>query len=160
MRKIIIGLVISIIVFVSGIGIFTYEICQIKEHKIEINTLIKQTNSFESTEDIHLYTITYLSSIGEVNIKANMIEDKNLKDNEIQITYPSILTLDRDQKSDYLGLDFEYVDEDSVSKATYTWNTKKYNSYYAKNDEVKVTIKYGKNMANRIHLVNDYFVVD
>lgn len=162
MRKIIIGLVISILVFIIGVGSFTYELFQIKEHKVEINTLIKQTDSFESTEGIRLYTVTYLSSIGEVNLNVNLCEDEKLKENEIQITYPSILTIDREYESNYLDLDFEYKydDEKSIEKAKHIWNTKQYNSYYAKDDEVQVTIKYGKNMSNKIHLVNDYNVND
>ncbi len=159
MRKIIIGLIVSVFVFISGICVFVYECNQLQEKSIDINQT-RQTNTFQTKEEINLYTITYLDSIGKVNVIVNMIEDETMNENDVKITYPSILSLNRIQESKFLNLDFENHEgyEYSLEDISYIWNKKQYTTYYAQNNEIKVTIKYGKNLKDKIHLVNNYFV--
>ncbi len=158
MRKIIIGLILSVVMFLSGICVFVYECNQLQENSVDINQA-RQTNTFQTKEDINLYTVTYLDYIGEVNVIVNMVEDETMNENDIQITYPSMLSLERIQESKFLALDFENQEYDnSLEKISQIWNKKQYTTYYARNNEIKVTIKFGKNLKDKIHLVNNYYV--
>lgn len=159
MRKIIVGLIISVVVFLSGICVFVYECNQLQEKSIDINQA-RQSNTFQTQEEINLYTVTYLDYIGEVNVIVNMIEDETMNENDVKITYPSILFLNRIQESKFLTLDFENHEgyNYSLEDISHVWNKKQYTTYYARNNEIKVTIKYGKNLKDKIHLVNNYFV--
>ena len=73
MHKLGIVLVVSIVMFISGAGIFTYEISRIHAQKVDISKET-QTMTTDVTEPVKLYTKTFLESIGNASIIVDKIQ--------------------------------------------------------------------------------------
>ena len=91
MRKLGVLLVVSILLFVFGCGTFVYELSQISPNQIDLS---KETQTMTTTmpDRCRLYTKTYLSSVGDVRVVVDeMVEDNQLPNNSLVITYPKML---------------------------------------------------------------------
>ncbi len=114
MRKLGLLLVVSILLFVFGCGTFVYELSQISPNQIDLS---KETQTMTTTmpDSRHLYTKTYLSSVGDVRVVVDeMVEDDQLPDNSLVITYPKMLHVVQDEdKLDLQMDDYEMSKESS-----------------------------------------------
>ena len=148
MRKLGVLLVASILLFVFGVGTFVYEFSQISPHQMDLSQET-QTMTTSMPNSARLYTKTYLSSIGDVHVVVDeMVEDDKLQDDALVITYPKMLHVVQDEDQ----LDFQ-MDDYEMSKDL----TKSYDEYYAKNNEIHISIRYGKALKDKITLVDDYY---
>lgn len=105
MRKLGILLVVSILLFVFGVGTFVYELSQISPNQIDVS---QETQTMTTTmlNACKLYTKTYLSSVGDVRVVVDeMVEDDKLQDDALVITYPKMLHIVQDEDQLDLQMD-------------------------------------------------------
>ena len=156
MRKLGILLVVSILLFVFGVGTFVYELSQISPNQIDVS---QETQTMTTTmpNACKLYTKTYLSSIGDVHVVVDeMVEDDKLQDDALVITYPKMLHGVQDEDQLDLQMD-DYEMSKDLQTLFNTFRTKSYDEYYAKNNEIHISIRYGKALKDKITLVDDYY---
>ena len=156
MRKLGVLLVISILLFVIGCGTFVYELSQISPNLIDLS---KETQTMTTTmpDSCHLYTKTYLSSVGYVRVVVDeMEEDDQLPDNSLVITYPKMLHVVQDEDKLDLQMD-DYEMSKNLQTIFNTFKSKSYDEYCAKNNEIHVSLRYGKALKDKITLVDDYY---
>lgn len=156
MRKLGVLLVVSILLFVFGAGTFVYELSQISPYQIDVS---QETQSMTTTmpNACKLYTKTYLSSIGDVHVVVDeMVEDDKLQDDALVITYPKMLHVVQDEDQLDIQMD-DYEMSKDFQTIFNTFRTKSYDEYYAKNNEIHVSIRYGKALKDKITLVDDYY---
>ena len=156
MRKLGVLLVISILLFVFGYGTFVYELSQISPNPIDLS---KETQTMTTTmpDSCHLYTKTYLSSVGYVRVVVDeMEEDDQLPDNSLVITYPKMLHVVQDEDKLDLQMD-DYEMSKNLQTIFNTFKSMSYDEYCAKNNEIHVSLRYGKALKDKITLVDDYY---
>ena len=156
MRKLGVLLVVSILLFVIGCGTFVYELSQISPNPIDLS---KETQTMTTTmpDSCHLYTKTYLSSVGYVRVVVDeMEEDDQLPDNSLVITYPKMLHVVQDEDKLDLQMD-DYEMSKNLQTIFSTFKSKSYDEYCAKNNEIHVSLRYGKALKDKITLVDDYY---
>ena len=156
MRKLGVLLVVSILLFVIGCGTFVYELSQISPNQIDLS---KETQTMTTTmpDSCHLYTKTYLSSVGYVRVVVDeMEEDDQLPDNSLVITYPKMLHVVQDEDKLDLQMD-DYEMSKNLQTIFNTFKSKSYDEYCAKNNEIHVSLRYGKALKDKITLVDDYY---
>lgn len=156
MRKLGILLVVSILLFVFGVGNFVYEFSQIRPHQMDLS---QETQTMTTTmpNACKLYTKTYLSSIGDVHVVVDeMVEDDKLQDDALVITYPKMLHVVQDEDQLDIQMD-DYEMSKDFQTIFNTFRTKSYDEYFAKNNEIHVSIRYGKALKDKITLVDDYY---
>ena len=156
MRKLGVLLVASILLFVIGCGTFVYELSQISPNLIDLS---KETQTMTTTmpDSCHLYTKTYLSSVGYVRVVVDeMEEDDQLPDNSLVITYPKMLHVVQDEDKLDLQMD-DYEMSKNLQTIFNTFKSKSYDEYCAKNNEIHVSLRYGKALKDKITLVDDYY---
>ena len=147
MRKLGVLLVASILLFVFGVGTFVYEFSQIRPHQMDLSQET-QTMTTSMPNSARLYTKTYLSSVGDVRVVVDeMIEDDKLQDDVLVITYPKMLHIVQD----------DYEMSKDLQTLFNTFRTKSYDEYYAKNNEIHISIRYGKALKDKITLIDDYY---
>ena len=104
-----------------------------------------------------LYTKTYLSSIGDVRVVVDeMVEDDKLQDDALVITYPKMLYVVQDEDQLDIQMD-DYEMSKDFQTIFNTFRTKSYDEYFAKNNEIHVSVRYGKALKDKITLVDDYY---
>lgn len=156
MRKLGVLLVASILLFVFGVGTFVYELSQISPNQIDVSQET-QTMTTSMPNSARLYTKTYLSSVGDVRVVVDeMIEDDKLQDDVLVITYPKMLHIVQDEDQLDLQMD-DYEMSKDFQTIFNTFRTKSYDEYYAKNNEIHISIRYGKALKDKITLVDDYY---
>lgn len=156
MRKLGVLLVASILLFVFGVGTFVYELSQISPNQIDVSQET-QTMTTSMPNSARLYTKTYLSSVGDVRVVVDeMIEDDKLQDDVLVITYPKMLHIVQDEDQLDLQMD-DYEMSKDFQTLFNTFRTKSYDEYYAKNNEIHISIRYGKALKDKITLVDDYY---
>lgn len=156
MRKLGVLLVVSILLFVIGCGTFVYELSQISPNLIDLS---KETQTMTTTmpDSCHLYTKTYLSSVGYVRVVVDeMVEDDQLPDNSLVITYPKMLHVVQNEDKLDLQMD-DYEMSKNLQTIFNTFKSKSYDEYCAKNNEIHVSLRYGKALKDKITLVDDYY---
>lgn len=156
MRKLGVLLVVSILLFVFGVGTFVYEFSQIRPHQMDLS---QETQTMTTTmpNACKLYTKTYLSSIGDVHVVVDeMVEDDKLQDDALVITYPKMLHVVQDEDQLDIQMD-DYEMSKDFQTIFNTFRTKSYDEYFAKNNEIHVSIRYGKALKDKITLVDDYY---
>ena len=156
MRKLGVLLVVSILLFVFGTGTFVYELSQISPNQIDVS---QETQTMTTTmpNACKLYTKTYLSSIGDVHVVVDeMVEDDKLQDDALVITYPKMLHVVQDEDQLDIQMD-DYEMSKDFQTIFNTFRTKSYDEYFAKNNEIHVSIRYGKALQDTITLVDDYY---
>lgn len=156
MRKLGVLLVVSILLFVFGTGTFVYELSQISPNQIDVS---QETQTMTTTmpNACKLYTKTYLSSIGDVHVVVDeMVEDDKLQDDALVITYPKMLHIVQDEDQLDIQMD-DYEMSKDFQTIFNTFRTKSYDEYFAKNNEIHVSIRYGKALKDKITLVDDYY---
>lgn len=156
MRKLGLLLVVSILLFVFGCGTFVYELSQISPNQIDLS---KETQTMTTTmpDSCHLYTKTYLSSVGDVRVVVDeMVEDDQLPDNSLVITYPKMLHVVQDEDKLDLQMD-DYEMPKNLQTIFNTFKSKRYDEYCAKSGEIHVSIRYGKSLKDKITFVDDYY---
>lgn len=156
MRKLGVLLVVSILLFVFGTGTFVYELSQISPNQIDVS---QETQTMTTTmpNACKLYTKTYLSSIGDVYVVVDeMVEDDKLQDDALVITYPKMLHVVQDEDQLDIQMD-DYEMSKDFQTIFNTFRTKSYDEYFAKNNEIHVSIRYGKALKDKITLVDDYY---
>lgn len=156
MRKLGVLLVASILLFVFGVGTFVYEFSQISPHQMDLS---QETQTMTTTmpNACKLYTKTYLSSIGDVHVVVDeMVEDDKLQDDALVITYPKMLHVVQDEDQLDIQMD-DYEMSKDFQTIFNTFRTKSYDEYFAKNNEIHVSIRYGKALKDKITLVDDYY---
>ncbi|WP_456073363.1 hypothetical protein [Holdemanella biformis] len=156
MRKLGVLLVVSILLFVFGAGTFVYELSQISPYQIDVS---QETQSMTTTmpNACKLYTKTYLSSIGDVHVVVDeMVEDDKLQDDALVITYPKMLHVVQDEDQLDIQMD-DYEMSKDFQTIFNTFRTKSYDEYFAKNNEIHVSVRYGKALKDKITLVDDYY---
>ena len=156
MRKLGVLLVVSILLFVFGTGTFVYELSQISPNQIDVS---QETQTMTTTmpNACKLYTKTYLSSIGDVHVVVDeMVEDDKLQDDALVITYPKMLHVVQDEDQLDIQMD-DYEMSKDLQTLFKTFRTKSYDEYYAKNNEIHISIRYGKALKDKITLVDDYY---
>ena len=108
-------------------------------------------------DSCHLYTKTYLSSVGDVRVVVDeMVEDDQLPDNSLVITYPKMLHVVQDEDKLDLQMD-DYEMSKNLQTIFDTFKSKSYDEYCAKNGEIHVSLRYGKALKDKITLVDDYY---
>ena len=108
-------------------------------------------------DSCHLYTKTYLSSVGDVRVVVDeMVEDDQLPDNSLVITYPKMLHVVQDEDKLDLQMD-DYEMSKNLQTIFNTFKSKRYDEYCAKNGEIHVSIRYGKSLKDKITFVDDYY---
>lgn len=156
MRKLGVLLVVSILLFVFSVGTFVYEFSQISPHQMDLSQET-QTMTTSMPNSARLYTKTYLSSVGDVRVVVDeMIEDDKLQDDALVITYPKMLHIVQDEDQLDLQMD-DYEMSKDFQTLFKTFRTKSYDEYYAKNNEIHISIRYGKALKDKITLVDDYY---
>lgn len=156
MRKLSLLLVVSILLFVFGAGTFVYELSQISPKQIDLSSET-QTMTTTISNSCHLYTKTCLNSIGDVRVVVDeMIEDDQLPDNSLVIIYPKMLRVVQDEDKLDIQMD-DYEMSKDFQTIFNTFRTKSYEEYYAKNNEIHVSFRYGKALKDKITLVEDYY---
>ena len=156
MRKLGLLLVVSILLFVFGCGTFVYELSQISPNQVDLS---KETQTMTTTmpDSCHLYTKTYLSSVGDVRVVVDeMVEDDQLPDNSLVITYPKMLHVVQDEDKLDLQMD-DYEMSKNLQTIFSTFKLKRYDEYCAKNGEIHVSIRFGKSLKDKITFVDDYY---
>lgn len=156
MRKLGVLLVVSILLFVFGTGTFVYELSQISPNQIDVS---QETQTMTTTmpNACKLYTKTYLGSIGDVHVVVDeMVEDDKLQDDALVITYPKMLHVVQDEDQLDIQMD-DYEMSKDFQTIFNTFRTKSYDEYFAKNNEIHVSIRYGKALKDKITLVDDYY---
>lgn len=156
MRKLGVLLVVSILLFVFGVGTFVYEFSQISPHQMDLS---QETQTMTTTmpNACKLCTKTYLSSIGDVHVVVDeMVEDDKLQDDALVITYPKMLHVVQDEDQLDIQMD-DYEMSKDFQTIFNTFRTKSYDEYFAKNNEIHVSIRYGKALKDKITLVDDYY---
>ena len=155
MRKLGVLLVVSILLFVFGVGTFVYEFSQISPHQMDLSQETQTTTSMPNSA--RLYTKTYLSSVGDVRVVVDeILEDDKLQDDVLVITYPKMLHIVQDEDQLDLQMD-DYEMSKDFQTLFKTFRTKSYDEYYAKNNEIHISIRYGKALKDKITLVDDYY---
>ena len=156
MRKLGILLVVSILLFVFGVGTFVYELSQISSNQIDVSQET-QTMTTSMPNSARIYTKTYLSSIGDVRVVVDeILEDDKLQDDALVITYPKMLHVVQDEDQLDIQMD-DYEMSKDFQTIFNTFRTKSYDEYYAKNNEIHVSIRYGKALKDKITLIDDYY---
>lgn len=156
MRKLGVLLVVSILLFVFGCGTFVYELSLISPNQIDLS---KETQTMTTTmpDRCRLYIKTYLSSVGDVRVVVDeMVEDNQLPNNSLVITYPKMLHVVQDGDQLDLQMD-DYEMSKNLQTIFDTFKSKSYDEYYANNDEIHVSLRYGKALKDKITLVDDYY---
>ena len=154
MRKLGLLLVVSILLFVFGCGTFVYELSLISPNQMSKET---QTMTTTMPDRCRLYTKTYLSSVGDVRVVVDeMVEDNQLPNNSLVITYPKMLHVVQDGDQLDLQMD-DYEMSKNLQTIFDTFKSKSYDEYYANNDEIHVSLRYGKALKDKITLVDDYY---
>lgn len=156
MRKLGVLLVLSILLFVFGCGTFVYKLSQISPNQIDLS---KETQTMTTTmpDRCRLYTKTYLSSAGDVRVVVDeMVEDNQLPNNSLVITYPKMLHVVQDGDQLDLQMD-DYEMSKNLQTIFDTFKSKSYDEYCAKNGEIHVSLRYGKALKDKITLVDDYY---
>ena len=116
-----------------------------------------QTMTTSMPNSARLYTKTYLSSVGDVRVVVDeMVEDDKLQDDVLVITYPKMLHIVQDEDQLDLQMD-DYEMSKDFQTLFNTFRTKSYDEYYAKNNEIHISIRYGKALKDKITLVDDYY---
>ena len=139
-----------------GVGTFVYEFSQISPHQMDLSQET-QTMTTSMPNSARLYTKTYLSSVGDVRVVVDeMIEDDKLQDDVLVITYPKMLHIVQDEDQLDLQMD-DYKMSKDFQTLFNTFRTKSYDEYYAKNNEIHISIRYGKALKDKITLVDDYY---
>ena len=151
MRKLGVLLVASILLFVFGVGTFVYEFSQISPHQMDLSQET-QTMTTSMPNSARLYTKTYLSSVGDVRV----VVDEMIEDDVLVITYPKMLHIVQDEDQLDLQMD-DYEMSKDLQTLFNTFRTKSYDEYYAKNNEIHISIRYGKALKDKITLVDDYY---
>lgn len=104
-----------------------------------------------------LYTKTYLSSVGDVRVVVDeMVEDNQLPNNSLVITYPKMLHVVQDGDQLDLQMD-DYEMSKDLQTIFNTFKSKSYDEYYVNNDEIHVSLRYGKALKDKITFVDDYY---
>ena len=156
MRKLGILLVVSILLFVFGVGTFVYELSQISSNQIDVSQET-QTMTTSMPNSARIYTKTYLRSIGDVRVVVDeILEDDKLQDDALVITYPKMLHVVQDEDQLDIQMD-DYEMSKDFQTIFNTFRTKSYDEYYAKNNEIHVSIRYGRALKDKITLVDDYY---
>ena len=156
MRKLGVLLVVSILLFVFGAGTFVYELSQISPNQIDVSQET-QTMTTSMPNACKLYTKTYLSSIGDVRVVVDeMVEDDKLQDDALVITYPKMLHVIQDENRLDIQMD-DYEMSKDFQTIFNTFKSKSYDEYCAKNNEIHVSLRYGKALKDKITLVDDYY---
>ena len=156
MRKLGVLLVASILLFVFGVGTFVYEFSQIRPHQMDLSQET-QTMTTSMPNSARLYTKTYLSSVGDVRVVVDeMVEDNQLPNNSLVITYPKMLHVVQDGDQLDLQMD-DYEMSKNLQTIFDTFKSKSYDEYCAKNGEIHVSLRYGKALKDKITLVDDYY---
>ncbi len=156
MRKLGVLLVVSILLFVFGVGTFVYEFSQISPHRMDLSQET-QTMTTSMPNSARLYTKTYLSSIGDVRVVVDeILEDDKLQDDVLVITYPKMLHVVQDGDQLDLQMD-DYEMSKNLQTIFDTFKSKSYDEYCAKNGEIHVSLRYGKALKDKITLVDDYY---
>ena len=152
MRKLGILLVVSILLFVFGCGTFVYELSQISPNQIDLS---QETQTMTTTmpDRCRLYTKTYLSSVGDVRV---VVDDNQLPNNSLVITYPKMLHVVQDGDQLDLQMD-DYEMSKDLQTIFNTFKSKSYDEYYVNNDEIHVSLRYGKALKDKITFVDDYY---
>lgn len=173
MRKILITFVVSIILVISGALVFAMELAQIQFHTVEIDsqpasyktTIADQTNSI--TIDVYPTNYNGYSNI-ELSVDS-MHMDPELNENEIAIDYPNLFEIHQNGQGDGLSDTFFtftyalktetniFAQSDSWDDLMRIWRTKEVDIPFLNANSLKLQIRYGKNLENRIH-VNTSFV--
>ena len=171
MHKLGVLLVVSILLFVFGCGTFVYELSQISPNQIDLS---QETQTMTTTMPLfsaficitmpttmpdrcRLYTKTYLSSVGDVRVVVDeMVEDNQLPNNSLVITYPKMLHVVQDGDQLDLQMD-DYEMSKNLQTIFDTFKSKSYDEYCAKNGEIHVSLRYGKALKDKITLVDDYY---
>ena len=155
MRNLFIGLVLSIVLFITGAGMFTYEISQIQPHQVDLSSSMK-TMTLESMEDLNVYTKTYLEGIGDVKVVVDSFkEDDELDSHQIIITYPKDLILVHDENN----IDFQRREKGytGLKEIVKIFKDKQYKEYIAKNKEIHIRIRYGKDLKDQLQMIDAYY---
>ena len=156
MRKLGVLLVVSILLFMFGAGTFVYELSQISPNQIDVSQET-QTMTTSMPNACKLYTKTYLSSIGDVHVVVDeMVEDDKLQDDALVITYTKMLHVVQDEDQLDIQMD-DYEMSKDFQTIFNTFRTKSYDEYFAKNNEIHVSVRYGKALKDKITLVDDYY---
>ncbi|WP_270599413.1 hypothetical protein [Faecalicoccus pleomorphus] len=173
MRKILITFVVSIILVISGALVFAMELAQIQFHTVEIDS---QPASYKTTVAQNIDPITIdaypsnYSGYSDLELKIDeMSMDPALAENEIVIEYPNLFEVHEightDDRNDMI-INFSYslnMDTNIFSQSENwadlmrIWRTKEVDIPFLNADSLKLQIRYGKNLENRIH-VNTSFV--
>lgn len=133
-----------------------YELSQISPNQIDLS---KETQTMTTTmpDRCRLYTKTYLSSAGDVRVVVDeMVEDNQLPNNSLVITYPKMLHVVQDGDQLDLQMD-DYEMSKNLQTIFDTFKSKSYDEYCAKNGEIHVSLRYGKALKDKITLVDDYY---
>ena len=139
-----------------GVGTFVYEFSQISPHQMDLSQET-QTMTTSMPNRARLYTKTYLSAVGDVRVVVDeILEDDKLQDDALVITYPKMLHIVQDEDQLDLQMD-DYEMSKDFQTLFNTFRTKSYDEYYAKNNEIHISIRYGKALKDKITLVDDYY---
>lgn len=84
------------------------------------------------------------------------MEDDQLPDNSLVITYPKMLHVVQDEDKLDLQMD-DYEMSKNLQTIFNTFKSKRYDEYCAKNGEIHVSIRYGKSLKDKITFVDDYY---
>ena len=84
------------------------------------------------------------------------MEDNQLPNNSLVITYPKMLHVVQDGDQLDLQMD-DYEMSKNLQTIFDTFKSKSYDEYYANNDEIHVSLRYGKALKDKITLVDDYY---
>ncbi len=172
MRKIIITFVISVVLVISGALVFTMELAQIQYHKVNIES---QKESYKTTITDQTDSITidaYPSNYsGYSNIELSVDDmhmDPELNENEIVIDYPNLFEIHENGHTDGFSntiFTFTYslntdtnifAQCDSWDDLMHIWRVKEVDIPSLDKDSLKLQIRYGKNLENRININNSF----
>lgn len=172
MRKILITFVISVILVISGALVFAIELAQIQYHKVQIEsqkesyktTIADQTDSI--TIDVYPTNYNGYSNI-ELSVDS-MHMDPELNENEIAIDYPNLFEIHQNGQGDGLSDTFFtftyalktetniFAQSDSWDDLMRIWRIKEVDIPFVDKDSLKLEIRYGKNLENRIQTNNSF----
>lgn len=172
MRKIIITFIISVILVISGAFVFMMEVSRIDYHKVQIES---QKESYQTTiadqDDsitIDVYPTNYSGYSNIELIVDSMHMDPALNENEIAIDYPNLFEIHQNGQVDGFSdtiFTFTYALKtdtnifaqcDSWDDLVHIWHSKEVDIPSLDKDSLKLQIRYGKNLENRIHMNNSF----
>ncbi len=164
MRKIILLFVCSVVLFLSGLGIFASELSQFKTQKQSLKGK-EVTVEKKIDEDVAKVSLPdYWEVDGNQALQIDAQEDENLDANTIKITYSNVMELESDVEDDddqgktvymgfYLDLDLEDSKkswQDWVEYGVNLWKSKTIPRYQLTENQKKVEIRYGSNLKDKI----------